>query len=99
MKAVTINISPRSDERGAIEALDRKLQRFGALVPADLLLVNEAKKAIRDFVERAHQHYASGTTIKISKEFQLSRAKLFVHLDCPDQRNTFRQLMDLLRSQ
>ncbi len=97
MRALTIRITPNSDERVVFESLDRELKRLGTLSATDSLLLAQAKAVLGDFLARAHRQYASGTTIQISKDFEFSRLRLCVRLDCPGKRGVFERLLNLFR--
>lgn len=79
------------------ESLDHEFQALGVLSATDSLLVAQAKTVIRDFLARSCRDYASGTTIQISRDFELSRLMLHVRLDCSGKRTLFERFLNLLR--
>ena len=97
MKSATIQITPRSDERSVIDAIERNIQGAGALDTEESLLLQNAKACAHDFVARARKEYASGTTIQIAKDFQFSHVKLSFRLIVPGRQSMFDRIVAFFR--
>lgn len=97
MRTLTIRITPSSDERVVLESLDQELEARGAPSATDSIVLEQAKTIICDFIARARRQYAPGTTIQVSRDFEFSRLRLCVRLDCPGKHGWFERLLNLLR--
>lgn len=82
MRNFTLQITPYSNCKTLIKDLNKKLGSNIHSNTQDALIFEQALLCINDFSERAQKNYSKGTTLQISKRFDMSFVSFNIELNC-----------------
>ena len=90
MKAFSVRLNASSDPESVAKSLRQKLDSFH-LTADDLISLDRVNTCIREFIAKAQDHRASGTTVRINRHFVLASVELDVVLEDPESSNILKR--------
>lgn len=99
MKTLLVNITSDDKDPGkVVENILARLHKLGKIDAEDNLKLNAMVECVGDFVAKATVLSSSGTTMKISKEFEFSNCRVVVEMNNSTNTSFLDRFLKLFKS-